>query len=111
MCPNKSFFENLLKTIKYDKIVLCTDTFDDSFFDFLREMPNLVEARFSALEQFMLIKSANKIIITPSTFCWWAAFLSNATEIYYPMTVGLIPTTNKENLIVDDEERYKYLNI
>lgn len=31
-----------------------------------------------------IISSFNKIILSRSTFSWWAAFLSNAAEIYYP---------------------------
>lgn len=36
----------------------------------------------SALEDFNFIRSFDRIVCSNSTFCWWAAFLSNATKIW-----------------------------
>ena len=66
----------------------------------------VIKARFTPLQQFALIKSANKVLLTASTYCWWAAFLSNASEIYYPWINDLIPTETGVNWFVDDEQRY-----
>lgn len=36
----------------------------------------------SALEDFNFIRSFDRIVCSNSTFCWWAAFLSDATKIW-----------------------------
>ena len=66
----------------------------------------VIKARFTPLQQFALIKSANKTLLTSSTYCWWAAFLSNAEEIYYPWRADLVTTDNGADWFVDDEDRY-----
>jgi len=107
LCPSKEYFMEVFNHVEYDRIILCTDTFEDPFFQFMDELNvEVIKAQFSPLEQFALIKSANKILLTPSTYCWWAAFLSNAEEIYYPWMNDLIPTERGPNLFVDDEDRY-----
>jgi len=107
LCPSKEYFEEVFSHVEHDRIILCTDSFDDPFFDFINDIDvEVVRAQFSPLEQFALIKSANKILLTPSTYCWWAAFLSDAEEIYYPWINDLIPTERGPNLFVDDDKRY-----
>lgn len=107
LCPSKEYFQEVFSRVKHDRIILCTDSFDDSFFDFIDDLDvEVVKAKFSPLEQFALIKSANKILLTASTYCWWAAFLSNAKEIYYPWIEDMIPTEKGGNWFVDDEDRY-----
>lgn len=107
LCPPKEFFINTFDQVNYERIILCTDTFEDPFFDFMKNLNvEVIKAQYSPLEQFALIQSSNKILLTPSTYCWWAAFLSNASEIYYPWISDLIPTENQQNLFVDDDDRY-----
>jgi hypothetical protein len=36
----------------------------------------------SALDDFNFIRSFDRIVCSNSTFCWWAAFLSNASKIW-----------------------------
>lgn len=36
----------------------------------------------STLDDFNFIRSFDRIVCSNSTFCWWAAFLSNATKIW-----------------------------
>jgi hypothetical protein len=111
LCPPASFYLDVLDHIDYDKIILCTDTFEDPYFNFLDSLDvPVIKAQYSGLDQYVLIKSANKILISPSTFSWWASYLSDATEIYYPMISDLIPTENGVNWLVDDEDRYVFIN-
>jgi hypothetical protein len=107
LCPPKEFFMGLFGDVDFDRIILCTDSFDDPFFDFMDSLDvEVIKAKYSPLEQFSLIQSSNKILLTPSTYCWWAAFLSNANEIYYPWVENMIPTERGVNWLVDDENRY-----
>ena len=40
----------------------------------------------SILEDFTYIKNAGTALISQSTFAWWAVFLGNPHEIYFPFT-------------------------
>ena len=62
----------------------------------------------SVLKDFEFIRRASKVVLSMSTFSWWAAWLSDATRIYFP-EIGLFhPTLPKEGryLEVDDDDRY-----
>lgn len=69
---------------------------------------------------FILIERFNNIFISQSTFSWWAAWLSNATKVYFPiLKKGVWPKVDGDpsyckdtrdiNLVVDDEPRYIYV--
>jgi hypothetical protein len=107
LCPPKEFFLDIFSKVKHGRIILCTDTFEDSFFDFIEDVEvEVIKAKYSPLEQFAIIQSANKILLTSSTYCWWAAFLSDAKEIYYPWIANMISQETGHDWFVDDEERY-----
>ncbi len=72
------------------------------------------------LDVFSEVTSFDKIIAAQGTFSFWAAFLSNADKIYWPITNDG-PNSGKNsdnavyntyvNLIVDDEPRYEFINV
>mmetsp|Transcript_7209 Transcript_7209/g.26524 ORF Transcript_7209/g.26524 Transcript_7209/m.26524 type:complete len:121 (+) Transcript_7209:192-554(+) len=43
---------------------------------------------------FRAIAMAKRIILTPSTFGWWAAWLSSATEVHWPGILKWHPLLN-----------------
>ncbi len=104
-CPPASFYENIIQKESPKRVILCTDTFSDDYFSFLSKY-NVVYADYDMMTQFCLIKSATKVVLSPSTFCWWASWLGNASTIYYPWVNDLIPTDDKANWLVDNEDRY-----
>lgn len=110
LCPNVNFYIDFIKNnSQYKKITLCTDSFDDVYFEKLNPyIDNFIKE--SPIEQFRYIMSSKNILLSSSTFSWWAAFLSDAKTIYYPWFGDLIPTNNM-NWVVDDEKRYKYINL
>ncbi len=105
-CPPAEFYQQIIEKENPSRIILCTDTFSDSYFDFLQKYPNVHFADYEMMTQFCLIKSAKKVVLSPSTFCWWAAWLGNATVVYYPLVGDLIPTEGGVNWLVDDDPRY-----
>ena len=110
MCPPAEFYQEIIEKENPSRIILCTDTFDDPYFDFLQKYPNVHLANYEMMTQFCLIKSAKKVVLSPSTFCWWAAWLGNADVIYYPWVGDLIPTKDGVSWFVDNEKRYTVVN-
>lgn len=106
-----SFYVDVLNKCKYDKVHICTDYPDD---DFVLKLAKIFDANIrknTPLEDFKFIMASNKIIISCSTLHWWAAWLSNADEIYFP-----IPLSGHWSKIEDhdinlevDEKRYTYI--
>jgi hypothetical protein len=111
LCPPASFYSALLKSLNPRRIYLCTDSFDDGYFAFLRDFPNVVYYRENYLKQFDLIRRAKTVILSPSTFCWWAAYLGDADRILYPWYSDMIPTETGVNWWVDDDSRYVKVGI
>jgi len=80
--------------------------------------PNLIDGNI--IDVFSEITSFNKIIAAQGTFSFWACFLSRAEKIYWPITNDG-PNSGKNsnnpvfntyvNLIVDDEDRYEFINV
>jgi hypothetical protein len=67
----------------------------------------------SEVDDFNALRSSSAIVLSVSTFAWWAAWLSHAQTIYYPLA-GLFdpsravsrPFPWRQDLRVVDEERY-----
>jgi hypothetical protein len=114
------YFQKALDSMSFDRLYICSDpeTLEHPLFyqymdSFKEYSPKLMGG--NAIEDFNTIKSFNKIIMSQSTFSWWTAFLSDASEIFIPVPEGgkwgNEWSTESPNiaLFVDDEERYKYI--
>jgi hypothetical protein len=56
-------------------------------------------------KDFCTLLRAHRLVITPSTFGWWGAFLGNAHEVFFPHQQGIWRKPYID-LWVDDEERF-----
>jgi hypothetical protein len=79
------FYENCLLKLNYSKIYVCTDFPNDWFVKKFVKKYDATVFHNSALEDFCFIKSFNNIVMSASTFCWWAAYLSDAKKIFFPI--------------------------
>jgi hypothetical protein len=111
LCPPSSFYTALIKKVNPRRIYLCTDSFDDQYFSFLKDFNDVVFFREIYLMQFDLIRKAKTLVLSPSTFCWWAAYLGNANKIFYPWYSDMIPTHHGGNWWVDDDSRYERVDV
>lgn len=95
--PKHSFMKNF---DKYNPIMVSTREFGSYF-------PNISWDETTRLntDEFAFMASFNKMIISYSTYAWWAALLSNATEIYAPDSNG--PWTEYGRV---NEARYTYID-
>lgn len=62
------------------------------------------------IHNFVFLLYAKKIVMSISTFSWFAAWLSEAEKIYFPASHELYNTNGDNRLIVDNEERYVYVS-
>lgn len=84
------YYEGILNSTIWDEVVICSDWPDHPYIQkFMKYSPRVIKHKDpysyeATIGDFRLIASFNKIVISQSTFSWWAAFLSKATEIYMP---------------------------
>lgn len=113
------YFKQLFEVAQYRRLHIVTDFPDDPFFQqFERYDPVMVSSASSTPDQphnviqdFRTIMSFNKIALTSGTFGWWAAFLSSADQVYFPLaeqfgvTRGALTGTH----LHVPEDRYVYV--
>lgn len=106
------WYENIINKIKFNKMYICTDVKDDPYLKYFNKYNPVILSR-GVMEDFNTIRSARKLIISISTMSWWAAFLSNAQEIYMPKPdygAWQFPKTGA-NLEVEDEDRFRIIEV
>lgn len=107
-----SYYEQALQAAKFDRLFICADFPDDPFLKlFNKYKPIIHHTPDQPLKDFKFMTSFNKIVLSTSTFSWWASFLSNAAEVYTPQPSFGYWNENLLgiNLRVDDESRYMYI--
>ena len=108
-----SYYLNILETLSFDNLYICFDhrhKHQTLFQSLSKYEPILVDEQI--LDVFKFITSKNTIIACQGTFSFWAAFLSNAKKIYWPITkVGPNSMTDFVDLRVDDEVRFEMVHI
>ena len=78
------YYEYLLKKVNYRKLhLVTTDPTHPLVRKFDSYRPKIIHGY--QVHDFKSIMAFNKISIPISTFSWWAAYLSNAREIYFPV--------------------------
>ena len=106
------YFDIILRNIKANRLFITSDSIQhpllrpfDKYSPIYLSLPNSVQT-------FNFIRLFNRIAISQSSYSWWASYLSNAKEIYYPVTSnGLwsVTSRNDEDYRVN-EERYIYVS-
>lgn len=122
-----SYYATALSSLRYDRVFICTNEPDDPFVRHLADKYSAVVRAGSfqggkmlpdyvagALDNFIFIKKFDKIVLSNSSFPWWAAFVSDATEIVGPRPAhGLWapndPASRNMNLEVP-EQRYRFID-
>jgi len=86
-----SYYINILDNLEYNKLYIVSDNirheYEHRYIKYF-EKYNPIYIRGSHIEDFNFIRNSNRIISSSSTFCWLAAFLSNAEEIHVPHVPG-----------------------
>jgi hypothetical protein len=80
------YFRIVLDRVDYDRLFITSqDPYNDILADLYRYDPIFLD-HISALHTFNFVRLFNKIVLSQSTYSWWAAYLSEAKEIYFPIT-------------------------
>lgn len=99
----KALKENIKKW-RSGRVIFVTD---EPTHDFFHE--DALENSFIVSESlegdFATLMRANRLVLTPGTFGWWAAWLGRAENVYFPEGQGIWRKPYID-LFVDDEPRY-----
>jgi len=107
-----SYYEGALRGLSVHRFYICTDDIHDWY---IKKVARVYHAKIMSLQpeqQIKFIMAFNNIIISQSSFQWWAAFLSKAEEIYFPIPLeGYWSDQQKYGIDVrvTEEKRYKYV--
>jgi hypothetical protein len=103
-------FEEILAVIRsqrYDRLMVMTDEPSHPFIQRLQsEFAAIPGQPESPLADFAVLMAARRLVMTPSTFSWWAAWLGPAAQIHFPRDRGIWQVHKGIDLWVDDEPRY-----
>jgi len=105
------------------RLVLLTDDHTDPFLDEFRRLGSVERCRGTWDEDFLTLAAARYLILSQSTYSWWAGFLGRAERIVCPLLPGSLWHFGKNlygpprprhndypNLCVNDEPgRWEYV--
>lgn len=120
--PIDGFAECLKRMSGYKRLVIVTDDATDSFHEGFKSLGIPYEVQSNSWDQdFLTLASCRQMIMSTSTYSWWAGFLGRPKRILCPIVHdtmwerGQRPESSKEeyiNLYVDDEpERWEFVNV
>ena len=108
-----SYFDDAAHQFTGKTFHICSDTPSDPFVKYLAKRYSAVVRQSGALDNMAYIARFSNIVISNSTFLWWAAFLSDAEKIIFPRPFSGFwsstdPVSKNISLEVSDS-RYIYL--
>jgi hypothetical protein len=98
--------EQVIAAQRFSQLHVVTDVRDHKFLQALRYKFSAEIHHQLPLEDFALLMQARQLIISPSSFGWWAAWLGQAQRILFPHQRGIWGVCPGLDLWVDDEPRY-----
>lgn len=108
------YYLNILKELKFDNLYISLDH-KDRHYRLLDKLapyePIILDT--NSVKLLKLITSKKTLVCCQGTYSFWAAFLSNAEKIYWPITkIG--PNRLDDNLVnlkIDDDARIEFINV
>lgn len=79
-------YMKMICSFKYDRLWIFTDSPDDKFINHFAHMQPFVIMSNNHILDWYYFSKFQKMIISQSSYSWWAAFFSNANRVVYPIT-------------------------
>lgn len=79
-------YYNILDSIDHSNLTIVAEHIDRDIESIMQKYNANIFSK-SIFEDFLYIKNATNIIMSQSTFSWWAAFLGDAKKIYIPLSI------------------------
>lgn len=96
----------LLRSIDFDKCLIVTDSPDAPMVKALREEFRAVIVHSSVMHDYRTLYHAQRLVISPSTFSWWAAWSGAHKQIFFPFNVGFWQVQKNSLLLKGENVRY-----
>jgi hypothetical protein len=105
------YYAEILDSQFFDRLFIVTDCPSDPFLSYFdRYHPQIISGEI--LDDFNIVRSASRIVMSMSTFSWWSAFLSDAECIYMPVPdYAAWGPKSPVDLKVTDESRYQLIPV
>jgi hypothetical protein len=108
-----SFYAHVIKQRRWARVFVVAEHPDDPMVQALVSRRGAIPLHGTALDDFARLRASQNIVLSVSSFSWWAAWLSNAQRIFFPLA-GLFdpararrrPWHGQQSLWVNDEPRY-----
>jgi hypothetical protein len=90
----------LLSRLDYTRCLIVTDTPNDAAVTRLLREQRSVLASCDRDHDYRTLFHARRLIMSPSTFSWWAAWSGHATEVWFPHEMGYWQTKHNCQLAI-----------
>jgi hypothetical protein len=80
------YFDIILRSIRLGRVFITSDEPFHPIIDAFRPYAPILVKNDGAGQTMAFINRFSRIAISESTYSWWAAYLSNANEIYFPLS-------------------------
>ncbi len=109
-----SFYSEIIQSFGWRRILVVTDDPADPMVTKLARSHDAAVQSGTVADDFNTLRSSRNLVLSVSTFAWWAGWLSHAERIYFPVA-GLFdserarhrPPLLQQDLWVCDEDRYR----
>ncbi len=78
---HSSWYTGILEKEKFTRMMLVTDDPENPYLRVFDKY-NPIVFRGTKQQHFTLLRNARRLVMSNSTFCWWAAFLGRAEKLY-----------------------------
>ena len=104
-----SYYEDCLQNMQYVKLWICTDEPKHAMIEHFVNKWNATIVSTDRISDLRFMMAFDKIVMSRSTYSWWAAFLSNASDICFPNPdVGFWSDSDQDHaLFVNDQQRFR----
>lgn len=111
LCPSVDDYEELVKKFEFKTLWICTDSPYDSFIQNL--MSRLGKSKLVNMnrnKQFSFIATAERVIMAPSTFTFWATITGRASKVYWPRIPALDFSQTAYDWFPYDDPRVEWID-